>query len=92
MGFAFNIRCWTFDVRRSFFLGALCLHLFLELIGETSSWLRRRCLPALYALAAVSIVLLDRLDHLEIDRITVIGPSMGGMVAWEWAAAGTGMV
>ncbi len=28
-------------------LGALCLHLFLELVGETSSWLRRRCLPFL---------------------------------------------
>ena len=37
-------------------LGALCLHLFLELVGETSSWLRRRCVPFLYVLAAVSIV------------------------------------
>ncbi len=38
-------------------LGALCLHLFLELVGETSSWLRRRCLPFLYALTGVSIAL-----------------------------------
>jgi signal transduction histidine kinase len=38
-------------------LGALCLHLFFELIGDTSSRLRRRCLPALYALAAVSIAI-----------------------------------
>ena len=38
-------------------LGALCLHLFLELIGDTSTWLRRRLLPALYLLTAVSIVL-----------------------------------
>ena len=38
-------------------LGALCLHLFLELVGETSSWLRRRCVPVLYALAALSIAI-----------------------------------
>jgi signal transduction histidine kinase len=38
-------------------LGALCLHLFLDLVGETSSWLRRRCVPALYALAGVSVVI-----------------------------------
>jgi len=35
-------------------LGALCFHLFLELIGDTSAWLRRRCVPALYLLSAVS--------------------------------------
>jgi signal transduction histidine kinase len=34
-------------------LGALCLHLVLELFGDTPSWLRRRCLPGLYGLAAV---------------------------------------
>ena len=38
-------------------LGALCLHLFLELIGDTSTWLRRRLLPALYLLTLVSIAL-----------------------------------
>jgi len=36
-------------------LGPLCLHLFLELIGDTSTWLRRRLLPALYLLTLVSI-------------------------------------
>ena len=36
-------------------LGALCLHLVLEVFGDTTSWLRRRCLPALYAFAALSI-------------------------------------
>jgi signal transduction histidine kinase len=35
-------------------LGALCFHLFLELVGDTSAWLRRRCVPALYLLSAVS--------------------------------------
>jgi len=35
-------------------LGALCLHLILELFGDTTSWLRRRCLPALYVLAVLS--------------------------------------
>ncbi len=38
-------------------LGALCLHLFLELIGENTSWLWRRCLPVLYGLAAASIAI-----------------------------------
>ena len=38
-------------------LGALCFHLFLELVGETSTWLRRRCVPVLYALAGVSVAI-----------------------------------